>query len=197
MAMALRATVRSRAPLPSRSFRVQALDVEALMSRTGFSLARRHARTGWRRSRPAAAAGSRAHRFHTPTVASRGLLRVPHRTGYGLPRAGKCQRFRRGPIDPPGTLAARRSSRSLTRIRIPRMQGRPPHWLGLTLMRSAKLICPFLYSCRASHASLHPGPCGHLGGGEFLASLRTWNGGDEQEQRGARRLLAVGPAFEV
>ena len=36
-----------------------------------------------------------------------------------------------------------------------------------------------------------------LGGGEFLASLRNWIGGDEQEQRGARRLLAVRPAFEA
>jgi hypothetical protein len=25
----------------------------------------------------------------------------------------------------------------LTRIRIPRMQGRPPHWFGLKVMRSA------------------------------------------------------------
>ena len=32
--------------------------------------------------------------------------------------------------------AASRSSTSLTRIRIPRTQGRPPHWSGFTVIRS-------------------------------------------------------------
>jgi hypothetical protein len=34
------------------------------------------------------------------------------------------------------TPAARRSRTSLTLIRMPRMQGRPPHWCGLNVMRS-------------------------------------------------------------
>src|SRR6185295_4234794 len=34
--------------------------------------------------------------------------------------------------------AAKRSRISLTLIRIPRIQGRPPHWLGLTVIRSSR-----------------------------------------------------------
>src|SRR5216683_1181658 len=38
------------------------------------------------------------------------------------------------------TPAASMSSTSLTRIRIPRMHGRPPHWLGLMVIRSSSFI---------------------------------------------------------
>jgi len=46
---------------------------------------------------------------------------------------------------------ANKSRTSLTRIRIPRTHGRPPHWRGLTVIRFSKSSCIHVkYGCKAS-----------------------------------------------
>ncbi len=75
------------------------------------------------------------------------------RTGWSSRRAAYCRAARTSSSSRSGNSsttcsavspAARRSSTSMTRIRIPRIHGRPPHCAGFTVMRCRMLFTGYL-----------------------------------------------------
>ena len=88
-----------------------------------------------------------------PTSRARRRLRIhPYRhaasTGWSMRRLANIRQALRSSASKSGISSriwaasrpeAKRSRTSLTRIRIPRTQARPPHWSALTVMRSRRL----------------------------------------------------------